>query len=115
MAVAVKIVVFVPDSHADAVRQAMGQAGAGVVGNYGFCTFSAPGIGRFVPLEGANPTVGQVGQLEEVEEQRIETVCLRERLFDVLKAVVDVHPYEQPAIDVYPLEDLDFLSKLENI
>jgi hypothetical protein len=99
-----KIVVYVPDSHGDAVRQALGEAGAGRIGNYAHCSFTARGVGRFLPLAGANPAIGVVGRLEEVEEERIETICAEERLRGVLAAVRRVHPYEEPAIDVYPLE-----------
>lgn len=60
----VKFVVFVPETHANAVREAMGKAGAGASGNYNFCSFSIKGIGRFKPLEGANPAIGEVGKLE---------------------------------------------------
>lgn len=99
-----KIVVYVPESHADKLREAMGSAGAGKIGNYSHCTFSIKGTGRFNPLEGANPTIGEIGKLEEVAEERIETVCEGDKLPDVLKAIKDVHPYEEPATDVYPIE-----------
>lgn len=102
----VKIVVFVPESHADILREAMGKAGAGQVGKYSFCSFSIKGIGRFKPEEGASPFVGSVGRMEEVREERIEVVCEREILQDVLKAIREVHPYEEPATEVYPLEDI---------
>lgn len=101
----VKIVVFVPESHTDIVREAMGKVGAGIIGNYSFCTFSSKGIGRFRPEQGANPHIGSLGKLEEVIEERIETVCLREKLPEVIKAIKKVHPYEEVALDVYPLED----------
>lgn len=99
-----KIVLYVPESHADALREAVGVAGAGKIGNYSHCTFTVKGIGRFKPLEGANPTIGEVGKLEEVIEERIETVCEEDILKGVLKAIKDVHPYEEPATDVYPIE-----------
>jgi hypothetical protein len=102
-----KIVVYVPDSHGDAVRQALGEAGAGRIGNYAHCSFTAKGVGRFLPLAGASPAIGAVGRLEQVEEQRIETVCAEARLREVLTAIRRVHPYEEPAIDVYPLEVVD--------
>jgi len=73
----VKIVVFVPRSHADAVRQAMGEAGAGKIGSYSHCSYSVEGTGRYIPLAGANPTIGGVGEYEAVEEERIEAVCER--------------------------------------
>jgi len=67
----VKIVVFVPETHADIVREAMGRAGAGVIGNYTFCSFSTKGIGRFKPEEGAHPNIGEAGKFESVPEERI--------------------------------------------
>jgi len=100
----VKIVVFVPESHADAVREAMSNAGAGKIGNYTNCSFSSKGVGRFNPSEGANPAIGEVGKLESVEEERIEVVCAREVLTNVIAAIKRAHPYEEVAIDVYPLE-----------
>ena len=100
----VKIVVFVPKSHADAVRQAMGDAGAGKIGNYTGCSFSSKGIGRFKPEEGAHPAIGEVGKFEAVEEERIEMVCDRDAVANVVSAIKNVHPYEEVALDVYPLE-----------
>jgi hypothetical protein len=99
-----KIVVYVPETHADKLREAMGNAGAGKIGNYTHCTFTSKGTGRFKPEEGANPTIGEVGKLEAVEEERIETLCSEEKLKDVLRAIKEVHPYEEPATDVYPIE-----------
>ena len=99
-----KIVLYAPLTHAEVVRKALGEAGAGQIGNYTHCTFSVRGVGRFLPGESANPHIGQVGKLEEVEEERIETVCKGELLQTVLAAVRAVHPYEEPAIDVYPIE-----------
>ncbi len=102
-----KIVVYVPESDADKLRQAMGDAGAGKIGNYSHCTFSIKGVGRFKPEDGANPTIGEVGKLEEVQEERIETVCSEEKLSEVLAAIKAVHPYEEPATDVYPIEVIE--------
>ena len=99
-----KIVVYVPAAAGEAVRDAMGEAGAGRIGNYDYCSFTVTGIGRFRPLAGANPTIGSVGRIEAVEEERIETVCTEDWLKAVLAAVRAAHPYEEPAIDVYPIE-----------
>lgn len=99
----VKIVVFVPFTHTDVVRQAMGGAGAGIIGNYSHCTFSSKGYGRFKPSQGANPAIGEVGKFEEVEEERIETVCLKNKAKEVIEAIKKVHPYEEVALDIYPL------------
>ncbi len=101
----VKIVVGVPETHADAVRQALGEAGAGRVGDYEFTSFSVKGTGRFLPMAGAHPAIGEVGRLEEVAEERIETVCRRRDLGKVIAAIKRVHPYEEVPIDVYPLLD----------
>jgi len=100
----IKIVVTVPESHSDTVREAMGRAGAGRVGKYEFCSFSVKGIGRFRPMVGANPTIGTVGAYESVVEERIEVTCNRDLVDVVLAAIRKAHPYEEPAIDVYPLE-----------
>jgi hypothetical protein len=102
-----KIVVFVPEADGEAVRMAMGEAGAGRIGNYDYCSFTSGGTGRFRPLEGARPAIGEVGQLEDVAEERIETVCSDERLKAVLAAIHRVHPYEEPAIDLYTLVAID--------
>lgn len=102
----VKIVVFVPETHTDVVREAMGKAGAGKIGNYTHCSFSSKGIGRFKPEEGANPHIGEIGRFEEVVEERIETVCSRENLVSVIRAIKEVHPYDEVAFDVYPLENI---------
>lgn len=100
---AVKIVVFVPESHADKVREALAKAGAGFVGNYSHTSFSVKGVGRFLPQPGAHPSIGEIGKLEEVKEERIETVCYKEDLEKIIAVVKLVHPYEEVALDVYPL------------
>lgn len=102
----VKIVVFVPESHIDVVREAMGKAGAGKIGNYTFCSFSSKGMGRFKPEDGAHPAIGGVGKLESVQEERIEVACDRNILKDVITAIKKVHPYEEVALDIYPLEEI---------
>ncbi|HEU0147644.1 MAG TPA: hypothetical protein VFR21_12295 [Bradyrhizobium sp.] len=102
-----KIVVFVPESAGKAVRTAMGEAGAGRIGNYACCSFTTKGIGRFRPVEGADPAIGEVGQRAEVIEERIEMICSESHLKAVLAAIRRVHPYEEPAIDFYPLAVTD--------
>jgi hypothetical protein len=105
----VKIVVFVPITHSDKIREVMGQAGAGIIGNYSHCTWSITGVGRYKPLDGSNPTVGEVGKFEEVEEERIETVCPRNKAREVINAVRKAHPYEEVAFDIFTIiseEDL---------
>ena len=102
----VKIVVFVPETHADAVRRAIGDAGAGKIGNYSHCTFSSKGQGRFLPLGGAHPTIGEVGKMETVDEERIEFVCDKDILEKVIVAMKASHPYEEVAFYIYPLLDI---------
>src|SRR3989338_7279705 len=102
----VKIVVFVPESHAEAVREALAKAGAGKIGNYTYCSFSFKGIGRFRPEAGAHPAIGELGKLESIPEERIEVVCERKILQTVIMAIKKVHPYEEVALDIYSLEEL---------
>ncbi|MBI4133283.1 hypothetical protein HY478_01585 [Candidatus Uhrbacteria bacterium] len=102
----VKLVVFVPVSHAGAVRGALGEAGAGTIGNYDFCSFTSSGTGRFRPNEKAHPTIGGVGKQEEVEEEKIEVLVPRKILREVIARIKAVHPYEEVALDVYALEDV---------
>ncbi|GAB4261821.1 Nif3-like dinuclear metal center hexameric protein [Thermincola ferriacetica] len=99
----VKLVVFIPAGHEDAVREAITKAGAGWIGNYSDCTFQVDGIGTFKPLAGSDPFIGAVGQLEKVEEKRLETILPKQNLNRVLKAMLKAHPYEEVAYDVYPL------------
>jgi len=100
-----KLTVFVPHSAADALRAALAAAGAGRIGDYDHASFSAPGEGRFRPLEGAAPTVGEVGRLEVVDEVRVEVVLRRQQRAAVVRALLDAHPYEEPAYDVVELAD----------
>ena len=102
----VKIVVFVPETHADAVRKAIGDAGAGKIGNYTHCSFSSKGTGRFIPGVGAQPAIGEIGISESVAEERIEMVCERSVMQNVITEMKKVHPYEEVAYDIYPLESL---------
>ena len=103
----VKLVVFVPLSHADVVRQVLGEAGAGNIGNYDFCSFSSRGVGRYKGNENSNPFIGEKGTLESVEEERMEVLVPREILKEVVEKMKSVHPYEEVAFDIYPLEDLE--------
>ncbi|HHX50527.1 MAG TPA: Nif3-like dinuclear metal center hexameric protein [Clostridia bacterium] len=100
-----KLVVFVPDSHEVKVRQSLGDAGAGWIGNYSHCTFRLHGTGTFRPLEGADPFLGQVGRLEEAAEYRLETIVPETQLKKVVKALLASHPYEEVAYDLYPLSN----------
>jgi dinuclear metal center YbgI/SA1388 family protein len=101
-----KVVVFVPESDLEAVRAAAFQAGAGRIGPYAECSFSAPGTGTFRPGEGARPTVGERGRRNSVAEHRLEVLTDADRLGAVVAAIARAHSYEEPAIDVYPLASL---------
>lgn len=102
----VTIVITVPETHANAVREAMGRAGAGRVGNYSYCSYSSKGVGRFMPNKDANPYIGKKNVLEEVSEERIETVCDRGILEGVLSEIKNAHPYEEMTIDIYPVYEI---------
>ena len=101
-----KLVVTIPESDGDMLRDVIGKAGGGKVGDYSHCSFTVKGIGRFMPLEGAHPAIGAVGKAEEVAEERIEVNCDDSSLPLILQAIKDNHPYEEPAIDLYPLIEL---------
>lgn len=101
----VKLVVYVPVTHAEGVRAAICQAGAGHIGRYGECTFSSAGQGTFRPDAGATPFLGQPGVLERVPEVRLETVTPRNVLPRVLHAMLAAHPYEEVAYDLLSLEN----------
>jgi dinuclear metal center YbgI/SA1388 family protein len=101
-----KLVTFVPHENAEEVRTAVTQAGAGRIGDYDSCTFTAEGEGRFRPLDGAVPAIGRVGEVEVVAEARVEAVLPRGRRRQVLDALRAVHPYEEPAFDVIELADV---------
>jgi dinuclear metal center YbgI/SA1388 family protein len=100
-----KLVTYVPVGRGEDVSTAITEAGAGRIGDYDGCTFSSIGEGRFRPLDGAVPAVGRVGSRETVEEVRIESVLPRSRRAAVLRALLDAHPYEEPAYDVVELAD----------
>lgn len=104
-----KIVTFVPVGKADKVRQAIGDAGAGVLGNYHHASFSTRGVGRFVPAEGAHPAIGEIGKLEEVEEERIEVICEKDKIEKVAAAIKTVHPYEEVPMEIYQLLELSLV------
>jgi hypothetical protein len=91
------MVAFVPDASVDAVVDALAAAGAGVIGDYRRCVWTTPGTGSFVPVAGARPVLGAVGEVQAVPETRVEMVVPRSRRADVIAAVHAAHPYEEPA------------------
>lgn len=100
----VKLVTFVPETHIEAVRAAICEAGAGQIGHYDVCTFTAPGTGSFRGDAGTDPFIGKPGQLEFVAELRLETILPRGMEKAVLAALFKTHPYEEPAYDLIPVE-----------
>ena len=128
-----KVVVFVPNHHADAVRNAMFDAGAGRVGDYKEASFNIHGKGTYKPMEGANPFEGSVGERSEVDEVRIEVLVSKHIVNSVVHAMKKAHPYEEVAYEIYavenenpyegsgmvgelktPISELDFLQKLKS-
>jgi hypothetical protein len=101
-----QLVVYVPEDHVDAVRDAMFAAGAGAIGNYDECGWAVPGKGTFRPLDGANPYAGVQGMREAMEEQKLEMVVEPWKLTDVLAAMKSTHPYEEVAHGIWPLQQI---------
>lgn len=98
-----KLVVFVPEADTDQLIDALADAGAGQIGAYDRCAWTASGTGTFRAGEGASPTIGSVGAIEQVPERRVEMVMPRGRRHEVVAALIEAHPYEEPAYDVYEL------------
>ncbi|MGN7782667.1 Nif3-like dinuclear metal center hexameric protein [Mycolicibacterium sp. 22603] len=101
-----KWVVFVPADHAAALRDSLFAAGAGQIGDYSCCSWSVSGTGQFLPHEGATPTIGAVGTVEQVTEDRVEVIAPARLRARVLAALRAGHPYEEPAFDVFALAPL---------
>lgn len=100
-----KVVTFCPTNHTDTVREAMFHAGAGHIGDYDSCSYNIAGKGSFRALEGTNPYVGKKGEIHFEEEMRIETIVPDFLVKKVLSAMLDAHPYEEVAYDIYPLDN----------
>jgi hypothetical protein len=102
----VKLVWFVPVEALEATRDAVFEAGAGRIGDYERCSWYTVGTGTFLGGEGTEPAVGEWGREEHVPELRVETVVADELVAEAVAALRSSHPYEEPAIDVYPLIDV---------
>ena len=98
-----KIFVFVPKDQTESLISAMGNAGAGIVGNYSHCAFITSGKGNWKSEEGSHPTIGKVGEMTQIEENKVEMLCEESKLYAVLEAIHKAHPYEEPEIDVIKL------------
>lgn len=108
----VKIIVTVPCDYTNEVRNAMFNAGAGIIGDYSFCSTYVKSIGTFIPNEVANPYIGENNKLEIVEEDKLEVICDINNAKKVIVELRRVHPYEEPAIDIVPLIDESSLPML---
>ena len=109
----VKIIVTRPIENVDEVRNAICEAGAGVIGNYTHCSMSTKCVGTFKPTDEANPYIGEKNNLEFVEEEKLEVVCDVNIVKNVISKLREVHPYEEPAIDIVPLINESFFDKGE--
>ena len=110
-----KIMVFVPVDSIDVVREAMARAGAGFIGNYRDCCFMTKGIGTFRPLEGSNPSKGKIGVINKIEEVKLETIVSESDLDTVIKVMLEAHPYEEVAYDVFNVENKEVEFGLSRI
>lgn len=100
-----KVVTYVPISHSNIVRKAMTDGGAGHIGKYSHCTFNTKGVGTFIPREGATPYIGETNKIEYVEEEKIETIVAEKDLRNVINSMLNAHPYEEVAYDIYNLHN----------
>ena len=101
------LIVYTPIADAQKIRDVLARMGAGKIGNYDFCSFSVRGTGRFRPLRGAEPHIGLVGSVEEVEEESIEVVVPDGTdIHALVRELRAAHPYEEPAIHILPMADL---------
>ena len=101
-----KLCFFVPESHLEVTKRALFEAGAGKIGDYDSCAWQCLGQGQFRPLAGSDPFLGSAGQLETVDEYRVELVCEDSLIKKAVAALKSAHPYEEPAYEVFRMEDL---------
>lgn len=100
-----KICFFVPEDHAEQTKAAVFEAGGGKIGDYDCCAWQTRGEGQFRPLDGSQPFLGQQGEIERVSEFRVELVCEDHLIQAVVDALKAGHPYEEPAYEVYRMEE----------
>lgn len=101
-----KICIYVPENAVDKVKQAVFDTGAGRVGNYDCCCWQTEGTGQFRPLENSNPAIGSRNRINQVKELKVELVCADNLVKAAILALKHSHPYEEPAYDVWKLEEL---------
>ncbi|SFI15320.1 dinuclear metal center protein, YbgI/SA1388 family [Tindallia magadiensis] len=100
-----KLVVFIPSEHVQKVSDAIMNAGAGHIGEYSHCGYYLEGTGTFMPLEGTNPFIGRTNKIENVEEVRLETILPVSIRNQIIQKMMEAHPYEEVAYDLYPLNN----------
>ncbi|MEL0081572.1 MAG: YqfO family protein [Gammaproteobacteria bacterium] len=105
-----KLVVFVPETHLEPLKQALFAAGAGRIGDYDHCSWQSLGEGQFRPLPGSSPFIGESERLERVAEYRLETVVSDAIIELVIEALYRAHPYEEPAYDCWRVENFSRLK-----
>lgn len=105
-----KFIAYIPAADLETVKTALFAAGAGQLGRYSHCCWQCPGEGQFMPLDGAQPAIGRIGQVQTVSEWRVEVIVPDAALADVVRAYKAAHPYEVPAYDVYRLADTEALE-----
>lgn len=109
----VKIITTLPSEDTEKVRREICNSGAGIIGNYSNCSMCTKCIGTFKPNDKANPYIGENNKLEFVEEDKLEVVCSVDKVNVVVKKLREVHPYEEPAIDIIPLlDEKDFIEQI---
>jgi len=101
----VKLVTTIPIESVNEVRSTICEAGTGIIGNYTYCSTSTKCIGTFKPNKNAKPYIGEKNKLEFVEEEKLEVICNIENVKNIVTKLRDIHPYEEPAIDIIPLLD----------
>src|SRR5579862_5316127 len=100
-----KVCFYVPTEHAEIVKNAMFAAGAGKIGEYSCCAWQVLGEGQFMPLDNSHAFIGEKNQIEKISEYKIEMVCAPETIKNAIAALKTAHPYEEPAYQVFKLED----------
>lgn len=98
-----KLIFFVPASHLEQVKSALFDAGAGQYQGYDQCCWQVLGTGQFRPLPGSTPFLGSVSRLETISEYKVELICAEHLIKNVLQVLLNVHPYELPAYEVYQI------------
>lgn len=98
-----KLCFFVPDTHVEKVKNALFIKGAGRIGQYDHCSWQVLGVGQFKPLKGSDPFLGIQDKIECVAEYKVEMVCEEHLMSAVIIELIEKHPYEEPAYEIYPI------------